>query len=116
MEDLRKSKHGIIRSKGAQQICPRDGKLGAAYVDSMKGEDFVGSANVMLSYCWSYRIKDIVKTLEEKCEADERDPSGPMSGSIAYATTCTVLMKMFPLSNSVIFLAQLLLASGLCGP
>ena len=23
---------------------------------------------------WSYRIKDIVETLEEKCEANERDP------------------------------------------
>jgi len=37
-----------------------------------------------------------------------------MSGYIAYATTSTVLVvKMFPLSNSVIFSSQLLLASGL---
>ena len=33
MEDLRESKHGIIRFKGSQHTCPRDGKLGAAYVD-----------------------------------------------------------------------------------
>jgi hypothetical protein len=74
MEDLTKSKHGIIRSMGAQHTCPRDDKLGAAYVDSIQGEDYVGPANVMLSYCWSYRIKDIVETLEDKCKADERDP------------------------------------------
>jgi len=75
MEDMRKSTHGIIRSKGAQHTCPRDGKLGAAYVDTIQGEDFVGTANVMLgSYCWSYRIEDIVKTLEDKCKANERDP------------------------------------------
>jgi len=74
MEDLREPKYGIIRSKGAQHTCTRDGRLGATYVDSIQGEDFVGAANVMLSYCWSYKIKDIVKTLEDKCEADERDP------------------------------------------
>ena len=44
-------------------------------------------------------------------------PSGPISGSVAYAIINTVvLINMFPLSNSVIFSAELLLASELCGP
>ena len=70
------SQQPSIRSKGVQQKCPRDGKLGAAaYVGTIQGEDFVGAANVVvLTYCRGYRIKDIVKTLEDKCEADERDP------------------------------------------
>jgi len=98
MEDLRQSKHGIIRSKGAQHTCPRDDKLGAAYVDTIQGEDFVGTANVILgSYCWSYRIKDIVKTLEEKCEANERDPKQ------TYVWICFLCNNLHRVDNHVPF-------------
>ena len=98
MEDMRKSTHGIIRSKGAQHTCPRDGKLGAAYVDTIQGEDFVGTANVILgSYCWSYRIKDIVKTLEEKCEANERDPKQ------TYVWICYLCNNLHRVDNHVPF-------------
>ena len=72
--DLKSQKFGLIRRFGANTICPRDGKLGAAYVDCLKGEDHVGRANVMLSYSWGYQIKDIVNTLIQKCKEDKRDP------------------------------------------
>jgi len=74
VEDLDSAQHGIIRQKGADVVCPRDGKQGAAYVDCLQGAKNVGPANVMLSYCWSYTVLDIVKTLEEYCEAKELDP------------------------------------------
>ena len=65
---------GLIRRKGADTICPRDGQLGAAYVDSIQQcDDFVGHANVMLSYAWGYGIKSVVDTLVAKCLADGRD-------------------------------------------
>ena len=60
IEDLRDGAElGVIRRKGANTICPIDGKLGAAYVHSIgkenstiKIEDHCGSANYMLSYAW----------------------------------------------------------------
>ena len=72
--DLKSKNFGLIRRKGANVKCPRDHQLGAAYVDSINGEDFVGRANVMLSYTWGYGIQDIVSTLAAKCKRDNRNP------------------------------------------
>ena len=74
LEDLRSKDCGFIRSKGDNVICPQDGRLGAAYVDCIHGDDFVGQANVMLSYTWGYRIMDIVTTLVAQCQKEARDP------------------------------------------
>jgi hypothetical protein len=63
-----------IRRKGTNVICPRDNQLGAAYVDCIHGKDFVGQANVMLSYSWDYSIPEVVMTLVAKCKGDNRDP------------------------------------------
>ena len=72
--DLRsKENYGLIRQKGQNVVCPRDGELGAAYVDSI-GSEHVGPANIMLSYSWRYHIKDVVDSLVAKCEQDGRDP------------------------------------------
>ena len=38
-------------------ICPRDGKRGAAYVDTLSGEDNVGIADALLSYSWGYKVR-----------------------------------------------------------
>jgi len=57
----------IIRGKGLLVKCPRDGKLGAAYVDCVEGPEHVGRANHMLSYAWSYSVEDICNTLLEFC-------------------------------------------------
>jgi hypothetical protein len=51
IEDL-KGPHGVIRRKGKDVKCPVDGKLGAAYVHCVEGEDNVGKATHMLSYSW----------------------------------------------------------------
>lgn len=43
LEDLRSKKYGLIRRKSANTICPRDGKLGAAYVNTIEQHpDHVG--------------------------------------------------------------------------
>jgi len=72
LEDPRSKEHGLIRRKGANLLCPRDGKRGAAYVDAIS-DTFVGGANLMLSYTWRYRVKDIIDTLVAKCKTDNRD-------------------------------------------
>jgi len=68
IEDLReKEKFGVIRRKGASVFCPRDKKIGAAYVDCLKGIDNVGPANRMLSYVWGYTVGSIIDSLETYC-------------------------------------------------
>eukprot|EP00551_Chaetoceros_affinis_P006947 CAMPEP_0203683858 /NCGR_PEP_ID=MMETSP0090-20130426/47740_1 /ASSEMBLY_ACC=CAM_ASM_001088 /TAXON_ID=426623 /ORGANISM="Chaetoceros affinis, Strain CCMP159" /LENGTH=186 /DNA_ID=CAMNT_0050553015 /DNA_START=1855 /DNA_END=2412 /DNA_ORIENTATION=+ len=71
---------GLIRKKGANVICSRDGKVGASYVDSIIEEESDGSnkyvshaRNAMLSYTWGYGIKAIVETLAAKCRTDGQD-------------------------------------------
>jgi len=74
LENLKESAYGVIRRKGAANKCPRDGGIGAAYVDCLEGEDNVGPANRMLSYLWGYRIGDIIDCLEEYCTNNRMDP------------------------------------------
>eukprot|EP00979_Chaetoceros_neogracilis_P016299 scaffold7625_cov249-Chaetoceros_neogracile.AAC.7 len=72
IEDLRWAKHGVIRSKGATIVCPRDKRtVGAAYSDCLNGADNVGLATFMLSYTWNYRICDIIDTLVAYCESNK---------------------------------------------
>ncbi len=73
IENLR-GENGLIRLKGQNTICPRDGRLGAAYVDCLEGEDNVGKANVMLSYGWGNLIGDVALTLMDHCNTNELDP------------------------------------------
>ena len=69
LENLRKfNEFGIIRQAGASVKCPMDGRMGAAYVHTLSGEDNVGAATFMISYAWGYTIGDIIDTLERHCE------------------------------------------------
>ncbi len=76
---------GLIRRKGINIICPRDGKLGAAYVDCLPHhhnhdddddvvQDHVGRANLMLSYTWGNTYKDILDVLSFYCQRHNRNP------------------------------------------
>merc|ERR1719329_290276 len=60
----------VIRPRGVATRCPREttGKLGAAYVDCLSGEDNVGLSTHMLSYSWGYEVGDIVDTLVAFCK------------------------------------------------
>lgn len=58
----------VIRPKGEAIRCPRDGRLGAAYVDCVEGHDSAGAAQFMLSYTWGYAVADIAATLTAFCD------------------------------------------------
>eukprot|EP00931_Biecheleriopsis_adriatica_P101347 TRINITY_DN76501_c0_g1_i1.p1 TRINITY_DN76501_c0_g1~~TRINITY_DN76501_c0_g1_i1.p1 ORF type:complete len:940 (-),score=239.51 TRINITY_DN76501_c0_g1_i1:39-2858(-) len=57
----------VIRKKGESVVCPRDGRLGASYVDCLHGASKAGLASFMLSYTWGYKISDIRDTLVQYC-------------------------------------------------
>lgn len=64
----------IIRPAGLAMACPRDNSMGAAYVDTLSGNDHVGHATHMLSYTWGYTVKDIVDALSQYCQNAHLDP------------------------------------------
>ncbi|CAB9510843.1 Kinesin light chain [Seminavis robusta] len=65
---------GVIRTRGTNTVCPIDGRLGAAYVNCLQGEDHVGEATQMLSYSWNYTIGDILDTLSDYCLRNNLNP------------------------------------------
>eukprot|EP00040_Diaphanoeca_grandis_P037971 m.252141 g.252141 ORF g.252141 m.252141 type:complete len:389 (-) comp33902_c0_seq8:1036-2202(-) len=54
--------------------CPRDGMVGAAYVDTLNGMDNVGLATALLSYSWGYKVHDVVDALTDWAVVHRRDP------------------------------------------
>lgn len=72
----------LIRAKGANMTCPRDGRLGAAFVDTINGKDFVGRATHMLSYTWGYTISCISSSLRAWCQQHGHQPK------CTYVWTC----------------------------
>ncbi len=95
------TKFGLLRQKGANVICPRDGHIGAAYVDAIdQCDDFVGRANVMLSYSWGYVVKSIVDTLVAKCLADGRDTKR------TYIWICCLCNNQHRIGNDVVTFDQ----------
>eukprot|EP00927_Polykrikos_kofoidii_P004313 TRINITY_DN11704_c0_g1_i2.p1 TRINITY_DN11704_c0_g1~~TRINITY_DN11704_c0_g1_i2.p1 ORF type:complete len:1360 (+),score=300.08 TRINITY_DN11704_c0_g1_i2:78-4157(+) len=62
----------LIRPRGADVVCPRDNRLGAAYVDCLSEYD-AGMSSFMLSYTWGYTIGDIVDSLTNFCENRKMD-------------------------------------------
>ena len=65
---------GFVRQRGQFTLCPIDGKLGAAYVHCLHGQDNVGLANHMLSWTWSYSVGDVVNTLSKYCRDNCYNP------------------------------------------
>lgn len=74
VENLNEAKPGVIRRKGAHIRCPRDGGIGAAYVDCLQELEYVGPADMMLSYGWGNTVGDIVDTLVDYCSTQQMDP------------------------------------------
>jgi tetratricopeptide (TPR) repeat protein len=65
LENTHEEKNGFIRLKGADVTCPRDNRIGAAYVDCIQGEDNVGDANVMISYAWCNTVTEIIDIFDQ---------------------------------------------------
>lgn len=72
IENLHKDM-GVIRRQSADNTCPIDGKLGSAYVHTLKERDLVGPATLMLSYTWGYEIGQIIDTLNHYCTSNGLD-------------------------------------------
>ncbi|CAB9497438.1 Kinesin light chain [Seminavis robusta] len=66
---------GFVRRRGQHVRCPLDGRMGAAYVHCLQGEDHVGIANHMLSWTWSYSVSEVVETLDGYCQTHDLDPT-----------------------------------------
>ena len=63
----------VIRHAGKDVICPRDGKLGAAYVDVAE-DPHAGRATCMLSYTWGYEVHTISSALMTHCRRLRENP------------------------------------------
>jgi len=61
-------------ARGANFCCPRDGRVGCSYADALD-PCHTGKADVLLSWCWSYKAKRVVDALLRWCESTGRDPS-----------------------------------------
>lgn len=64
----------FVRPCTVNTKCPRDNKIGCAYVDVLSGLDEVGSATALLSYTWQYRVQSIVDALVRWVKISERNP------------------------------------------
>jgi hypothetical protein len=64
----------FIRQYGATTPCPVDGRMGAAYVHTLVGEDHVGPSTAMLSWTWKYTVGSVVETLEDYCQEHGFNP------------------------------------------
>lgn len=60
-----------LRRFGENTVCPRDQRIGAAYVD-VAADANAGTADFMLSYTWGYLVRDIVASLLSFCEQTGR--------------------------------------------
>ena len=57
----------------SKQICPRDQREGAAFVD-VAPDPYAGRATMMLSYGWGYKVIDIIRALKAYCDRNKLDP------------------------------------------
>eukprot|EP00041_Stephanoeca_diplocostata_P039341 m.1615215 g.1615215 ORF g.1615215 m.1615215 type:complete len:2119 (-) comp25371_c2_seq7:1818-8174(-) len=55
-------------------VIPSTEKKKCKYVESLKGADHRGHATALLSYCWAYKITDVVRALASWCTEEKRDP------------------------------------------
>jgi hypothetical protein len=90
---------GVIKAQGKYVRSPRDNMIGAAYVDCLVGSDHVGEANVMLSYGWLNKVRDIVSVLEKYCSQSDQDPKR------TYVWICCLCNNQYRIqdNDSVIF-------------
>jgi len=66
--------HAFAKPISAESTCPRDGKTGCAYVDTLEDENEVGKADALLSYSWGYVVAEVSAALSAWAERSERNP------------------------------------------
>ena len=66
--------HAYAKPCSAKIVCPRDGDMGCAYVDTLTALDDVGPADALLSYAWGYMVAEVSAALSAWTERAARDP------------------------------------------
>ena len=64
----------FIKPASAGTICPHDGEMGCAYVDTLSRKDNAGKATALLSYAWGYKFAEVLAALETWTTSTSRDP------------------------------------------
>ena len=67
IEDVNSDQNHVLRSIGENFVCPRDGEVGAAIVDSIDKEEHTGPSNLILNYSEGVSVADVVGTLWDFC-------------------------------------------------
>jgi len=86
----------VIRPLGHNKTCPRDKKIGCAYVDTLKRQDDVGRAIALLSYTWSYKVVSVGAALQRWTEQVERKPKR------AYIWICSLCLNQHRIGQRVV--------------
>ena len=66
--------HAYAKPCSAAVVCPRDGDMGCAYVDTLTAADDVGPADGLLSCSWGYLVAEVSAALSAWTERTGRDP------------------------------------------
>ena len=64
----------FVKPVSAGTICPRDGEMGCAYVDTLRRKDDVGKATALLSYAWGYEFAEVIAALETWTTSTSHNP------------------------------------------
>jgi hypothetical protein len=63
----------VFKPRSEDTVCPRDGKVGCAYVDTLTNGDDAGDSTALLSYTWGYADPPHPGILTDAhCRADRR--------------------------------------------
>ena len=77
----------VAKPAGANAICPRDGEIGCAYVDTLRVQDDVGRSVALLSYTWGYKVLSVGNALERWADQVGRNPGR------AYIWICSLCLN-----------------------
>jgi len=86
--------HAYAKPVSEHTVCPRDGELGCAYVDTLSGKDDVGRADALLSYSWGYLTTEVSAALSAWAERTDRDPKR------TYIWICSLCLNQFRMADA----------------
>ena len=89
----------VIRPLSKDTVCPRDGRIGSAYVDTLKNGNH-GPAEFMLSYTWQHTVSEIVDSLVLFCKQKGLD------ASTAYVWLCCLCINQHRVQEQVVSTEQ----------
>jgi hypothetical protein len=86
--------HAYAKPVSEHTVCPRDGELGCAYVDTLSGKDDVGRADALLSYSWGYLMTEVSAALSAWAERTDCDPKR------TYIWICSLCLNQFRMADA----------------